>query len=266
MASENRSGPVRTRRVDPGELKRQTTGGSRASGAASQRRSADAGRGSGEAGKASQRQRPSGAGRTAAGAGEAGSQTARRKPARAAAALEVFRVDGIEVHLQRKRVKNLNLRIARDGGHVDASAPVWMAPADVADFVHRKHDWIQAQMERVSATPMAQASQASKAEVAQWRAVVQACVPALVAAWEPIMGVKAGQLAYRNMTSRWGSCQPSTGRICINVRLALYPPECLEYVVVHELCHLLERGHGPRFHQLMDRFMPDWKQRRDKLR
>ena len=227
MASENRSGPVRTRRVDPGELKRQAAGG----------------------------------GRTAVGAGNAGSQASRRKPAP-----EVLYVDGIEVRLQRKKVKNLNLRIARDGGHVDASAPAWMTPADVVDFVHRKHDWIEAQMERVSATPMAQASQASKAEVAQWRAVVQACVPALVAAWEPIMGVKAGQLAYRNMTSRWGSCQPSTGRICINVRLALYPPECLEYVVVHELCHLLERGHGPRFHQLMDRFMPDWKQRRDKLR
>ena len=60
-------------------------------------------------------------------------------------------------------------------------------------------------------------------------------------------GVKAGKLAYRNMTSRWGSCQPATGRICINVRLALYPPGCLEYVVVHELCHLLERGHGSRF-------------------
>ena len=231
MASENRSGPVRTRRVDPGELKRQAAGG----------------------------------GRTAVGAGNAGSQASRRKPARASAP-EVLYVDGIEVRLQRKKVKNLNLRIARDGGHVDASAPAWMTPADVVDFVHRKHDWIEAQMERVSATPMAQASQASKAEVAQWRAVVQACVPALVAAWEPIMGVKAGQLAYRNMTSRWGSCQPSTGRICINVRLALYPPECLEYVVVHELCHLLERGHGPRFHQLMDRFMPDWKQRRDKLR
>ena len=227
MASENRSGPVRTRRVDPGELKRQAAGG----------------------------------GRTAVGAGNAGSQASRRKPAP-----EVLYVDGIEVRLQRKKVKNLNLRIARDGDHVDASAPVWMSPVDVADFVHRKHDWIEAQMERVSATPMAQASQASKDEVTQWRAVVQACVPALVAAWEPIMGVKAGQLAYRNMTSRWGSCQPSTGRICINVRLALYPPECLEYVVVHELCHLLERGHGPRFHQLMDRFMPDWKQRRDKLR
>lgn len=265
MASDNRSGPVRTRRVDPGELKRQAAGGSRERGAASQRRSAASGRGSGDAGKVAPRQRSSGAGRTVVGAGKAGSQIVRRKPARAAAP-EVLYVDGIEVRLQRKKVKNLNLRIARDGDHVDASAPVWMSPVDVADFVHRKHDWIEAQMERVSATPMAQASQASKAEVAQWRAVVQACVPALVAAWEPIMGVKAGQLAYRNMTSRWGSCQPSTGRICINVRLALYPPECLEYVVVHELCHLLERGHGPRFHQLMDRFMPDWKQRRDKLR
>ena len=265
MASENRSGPVRTRRVDPGELKRQAAGGSRGPGAASQRRSAASGRGSDESGRVASQRRSSGAGRTAAGAGKADAQTVLRKPARAAAP-EVLYVDGIEVRLQRKKVKNLNLRIARDGGHVDASAPVWMSPGDVADFVLRKHDWIEAQMERVSATPMAQASQASKAEVAQWRAVVQACVPALVAAWERIMGVKAGQLAYRNMTSRWGSCQPSTGRICINVRLALYPPECLEYVVVHELCHLLERGHGPRFRQLMDRFMPDWKQRRDKLR
>ena len=179
---------------------------------------------------------------------------------------EVFEVDGIEVRLSHKSVKNLNLRISRDGDHVEVSAPKWMHREEVADFVLRKQDWIRTQMERISETPMAQASAASPAQVAQWKAVVQACVPALIAAWEPIMGVKAGKLAYRNMTSRWGSCQPSTGRICINVRLALYPPECLEYVVVHELCHLLERGHGPKFHQLMDTFMPDWKQRRAKLR
>ena len=179
---------------------------------------------------------------------------------------EVFEVDGIEVRLSHKSVKNLNLRISRDGDHVEVSAPKWMRREEVADFVLRKQDWIRTQMARISETPMAQASAASPAQVAQWKAVVQACVPALIAAWEPIMGVKAGKLAYRNMTSRWGSCQPSTGRICINVRLALYPPECLEYVVVHELCHLLERGHGPKFHQLMDAFMPDWKQRRAKLR
>ena len=179
---------------------------------------------------------------------------------------EITVVDGIETHIVRKRVKNVNLRIARDGSHVDVSAPLWVSDSEVEAFIRSKSAWIASRMAQAAQTPMARAAQATPEEVAAWRETVSACVPALVAAWEPIMGVKAGKLAYRNMTSRWGSCQPATGRICINVRLALYPPECLEYVVVHELCHLLERGHGPRFHQLMDAFMPDWKQRRAKLR
>ncbi|WP_417049071.1 M48 family metallopeptidase [Ellagibacter isourolithinifaciens] len=179
---------------------------------------------------------------------------------------EITVVDGIEAHIVRKRVKNVNLRIARDGSHVDVSAPSWVSDSEVEAFIRSKSAWIASRMAQAAQTPMARAAQATPEEVAAWRETVSACVPALVAAWEPIMGVKAGKLAYRNMTSRWGSCQPTTGRICINVRLALYPPECLEYVVVHELCHLLERGHGPRFHQLMDAFMPDWKQRRAKLR
>lgn len=179
---------------------------------------------------------------------------------------EIAVVDGIEAHIVRKRVKNVNLRIARDGSHVDVSAPSWVSDSEVEAFIRSKSAWIASRMAQAAQTPMACAAQATPEEVAAWREAVSACVPAFVAAWEPIMGVKAGKLAYRNMTSRWGSCQPATGRICINVRLALYPPECLEYVVVHELCHLLERGHGPRFHQLMDAFMPDWKQRRAKLR
>lgn len=179
---------------------------------------------------------------------------------------EITVVDGIEAHIVRKRVKNVNLRIARDGSHVDVSAPSWVSDSEVEAFIRSKSAWIASRMAQAAQTPMARVAQATPEEVAAWRETVSACVPALVAAWEPIMGVKAGKLAYRNMTSRWGSCQPATGRICINVRLALYPPECLEYVVVHELCHLLERGHGPRFHQLMDAFMPDWKQRRAKLR
>ena len=179
---------------------------------------------------------------------------------------EITVVDGIEAHIVRKRVKNVNLRIARDGSHVDVSAPLWVSDSEVEAFIRSKSAWIASHMAQAEQTPMARAAQATPEEVAAWREAVSTCVPALVAAWEPIMGVKAGKLAYRNMTSRWGSCQPATGRICINVRLALYPPACLEYVVVHELCHLLERGHGPRFHQLMDAFMPDWKQRRAKLR
>ena len=175
-------------------------------------------------------------------------------------------VDGLPVRLTRKRVKNLNLRISRSGDCVEISAPTCVRDRDIERFVRERRAWIDQKRAQIAASPAVLAAQASPEQVAEWRAVVEACAPALIEAWEPIMGVKAGKLAYRNMTSRWGSCQPATGRICLNVRLALYPPECLEYVVVHELCHLLERGHGPQFKQLMDAFLPDWRERRAKLR
>lgn len=179
---------------------------------------------------------------------------------------ELVFVDEFEVWILRKRIKNINLRVKPPDGRIEVSAPLRVDTSFVRAFVREKCDWIRKQQERIAASPQGRAAAASPDEVAQWREVVQAFVPPLIAKWEPIMGVKAGKIAYRNMTSRWGSCQPSTGRICINVRLALYPPECLEYVVVHELCHLLERGHGPRFHALMDAFLPDWKAIRAKLR
>lgn len=239
MPYSNQSGPVRTRRIAPGPAGKSSSAGKRAL-----KRAGCGSRGSGRNGAD---------GRTCASACSAADE-------------RTLLVDGIEVRLSRKRVKNLNLRISRDGSHVDVSAPSWVSEDEVRGFVRRKAAWIESHLAQAADTPMARASQATPEEVARWREAVSACVPALIAAWEPIMGVRAGKVAYRNMTSRWGSCQPSTGRICINVRLALYPPECLEYVVVHELCHLLERGHGPRFYQLMDAFMPDWKQRRAKLR
>ncbi|NGM17875.1 DUF45 domain-containing protein [Eggerthellaceae bacterium zg-893] len=173
---------------------------------------------------------------------------------------------GIPVRVVRKRVKNTSLRIARDGSRVDVSAPACVPLSDIEAFVVQKRAWIERRLAEAAASPAARAERATPDELAEWRDVVSACVPVLVEAWEPVMGVKAGRLDYRNMKSRWGSCQPSTGRICINIRLALYPPECLEYVVVHELCHLLVPGHGEPFRRLMDRYMPDWKVRRDKLR
>ena len=179
---------------------------------------------------------------------------------------ELVFVDEFEVWILRKRIKNINLRVKPPDGRIEVSAPLRVDTSFVRAFVREKRDWILRQQKRIAASPQGRAAAASPDEVAQWREVVQAFVPPLIAKWEPIMGVKAGKIAYRNMTSRWGSCQPSTGRICINVRLALYPPECLEYVVVHELCHLLERGHGPRFHALMDTFLPGWKAIRVKLR
>ncbi len=178
----------------------------------------------------------------------------------------VIDVDGELVTVTAKAIKSLNLRLRPPDGALVASVPFGTDPSVVVDLVRAKMPWVLRQRAAMADSPLARAETATAEEVRAWREVVSACAPALVEAWEPLMGVKAGALAYRNMKSRWGSCQPATGRICLNVRLALYPPECLEYVVVHELCHLLERGHGPRFHQLMDGFMPDWRERRAKLR
>lgn len=175
-------------------------------------------------------------------------------------------IDEFEVRITRKNMKNLRIRVVAPDGHIEASVPVGMPMAQVERFIRSKRDWVRSQQRKAIDSVQTQAEQADADEVAQWRALVESLVPVLVSKWEPIMGVRAGKLAYRNMKSRWGSCQPSTGRICINVRLALYPPQCLEYVVVHELCHLLEPGHGERFHQLMTAFLPTWKESRDLLK
>ena len=175
-------------------------------------------------------------------------------------------VDDLEVWVIEKRIRNTYLRVQPPDGRIEVTVPLGTRDEVAARLVRAKRAWIEKRRREVAASPAARAATATPAEVREWRALVAACVPALVEQWAPILGVRVGTLAYRNMKSRWGSCQPSTGRICINVRLALYPPECLEYVVVHELCHLLVPGHGADFHRLMDRVMPDWKVRRAKLR
>ena len=84
--------------------------------------------------------------------------------------------------------------------------------------------------------------------------------------WEPQVGRSAAGTKLRRMTSRWGSCNTMTSVITFNTALARFPLEALEFVVVHELVHLLERGHGPVFKAHMNRLLPDWSTRRQLLR
>lgn len=90
-------------------------------------------------------------------------------------------------------------------------------------------------------------------------------IPALIAKWEPVLGVKVAEWGIRKMKTRWGSCNIDAGRIWVNLELAKKPPECLEYLVVHEMVHLLERRHNDQFKAYMDRFMPQWRMHRATL-
>ncbi|MDO4442559.1 MAG: SprT family zinc-dependent metalloprotease [Slackia sp.] len=176
-------------------------------------------------------------------------------------------IDGIEVSVVRRAgQKRAYIRVKPPDGRVEISAPMGMSDAAIARFVREHADWIGRHRRRAVARAVESPGAPTPEELAEWRAVVEAFTPALVEKWAPVMGVEPGKLAYRNMVSRWGSCNVKTGRICINVQLAAHPPECLEYVVVHELCHLLEASHGPRFKALMDAFLPDWRIREAKLR
>lgn len=89
--------------------------------------------------------------------------------------------------------------------------------------------------------------------------------PRLIDKWERKMRVTVPKWSIRRMKTKWGSCNCETGHIWFNVELAKKHPECLEYLAVHEMTHLLERSHGPRFTKLMDKHLPDWRARRDRL-
>jgi predicted metal-dependent hydrolase len=95
---------------------------------------------------------------------------------------------------------------------------------------------------------------------AWYREQIRAAVPALLEQWEARIGVKATCIQVRRMKTRWGGCNTRTGLIRLNTELARKPPACLEYVVVHELVHLLEPSHNHRFKSLMDGFLPNWRQ------
>jgi len=100
---------------------------------------------------------------------------------------------------------------------------------------------------------------------AWYREQLKKAVPPLIARWEPVMGVKVERFFVQRMKTKWGSCNHKAHNIRLNTELAKKPPECLEYIIIHEMAHLLEPTHNSRFVTLMDRFMLKWQFYRDKL-
>jgi predicted metal-dependent hydrolase len=90
-------------------------------------------------------------------------------------------------------------------------------------------------------------------------------LPELVAKWEQIIGVQVAECKIKRMKTRWGTCNPLAKRIWLNLELIKKPVHCLEYIIVHELVHLLEKHHNDRFKSLMDQYLPLWRQHREEL-
>ena len=111
-------------------------------------------------------------------------------------------------------------------------------------------------------------SEAAKREqvLLEWyRKKLKEAIPPLIAKWEPVVGVEVAEWGVRRMKTKWGTCNVEARRIWLNLELAKTSPHCLEYIIVHEMVHLLERNHTDRFVAYMNRFMPQWKLYRDEL-
>jgi predicted metal-dependent hydrolase len=98
-----------------------------------------------------------------------------------------------------------------------------------------------------------------------YRERLRELVPPLLTKWEAVLGVRVSSVGIRRMKTKWGACSLDARRIWLNLELAKKPVQCLEYLIVHELSHLIERHHDDRFVSLMDRHLPQWRLHRKAL-
>jgi len=113
--------------------------------------------------------------------------------------------------------------------------------------------------------PGSNTAQRERALLAWYRQQLKAAIPPLIAKWAPIVGVQVADWGVKRMKTKWGACTIEARRIWLNLELVKKPPRCLEYIIVHEMVHLLERLHNERFVAYMDEFMPQWRLFRDEL-
>jgi len=107
---------------------------------------------------------------------------------------------------------------------------------------------------------------AKEAVLSEWyRNRLKETVPALIAKWEKEMGVMVEEYGIKRMRTKWGTCNANASRIWLNLELAKKPIQCLEYIIVHEMVHLLERSHNEIFVAYMNRFLPRWRFVKDEL-
>ena len=161
------------------------------------------------------------------------------------------------IEVTRKRIKNMYLRVKDTDGTLSVSAPYGMSDTEIRKFVESKSDWIERTIQEMLVARQLKEQEPVLAPFMQ--------LQRLIDKWEPVMGVKSAGFTIKKMKTRWGSCNVKSHHLNFNLLLAKMPPECTEYVVVHELTHLLEPSHNARFWSLMEYYLPESKKLRKQL-
>ena len=223
---------------------------------------------------------------------------------------EKILIDNMPVTIERKKIKNMYLKIIPPNGEIKVSAPETMSYSDIIRFIKSKKEWILKKQKYILENnikaplkytngethyiwgneytlqliknnvknvlvdeektiiylPVAKRSTIEKRKNILdefYRQELKKEIPEVLEKCTKIVGKKPAGVNVRKMKN-WGNCKKD-GRITLNLNLAKKDKECLEYVMIHELCHLIEFNHGKNFKKLMDKFCPNWKEIKKRL-
>jgi hypothetical protein len=188
--------------------------------------------------------------------------------------MKIIKWQNYTVEITKKNVKNTNLRLKpSDPQVIHISIPYSVSYASAMQFLEQPKTihWLQRIQKKFRENPVKPVSKDSISEeqlqkMPEYRERLSQLLPGMFARWEPILGVRCNKVAIRDTRRQWGSCSIRTRNISISVWLGACPEECIEYVVVHELVHLLEYGHNKRFYGILDQYYPNWRACRERLR
>ena len=161
------------------------------------------------------------------------------------------------------RSRALRLSVA-SGGRVTLTMPKRLSLRAAEEFLRTQKDWILAAYRRALDHPRRLLMEGDEAEYRSHKEEARRRIAERVAYYEPLYGVRAKRIAIRNQRTRFGSCS-AQGNLNFNYRLIFLPPALFDYVIVHELCHLRELNHSPRFWALVARTIPDYQVRKREL-
>ncbi len=173
----------------------------------------------------------------------------------------------LQVHITYRKTSRLSMRLAKDGS-LHVSAPWGYSRQRIEAFVRDNQTWVARAQARQNARMEQQNDFYSHlllntaAEKAQAKLALLNIVEPLIRQYSSLMKVTPQHISFRASKSRWGSCQPKTGSICLSLYLLLLPDWCIEHVVVHEMTHLLVPNHSPAFYRQMDIYFPRWREAR----
>ena len=172
----------------------------------------------------------------------------------------------IEYHLIRSDRRSIGFEVDREG-KVTVRAPYSCEKKRIERFLLEKKNWIRqkVKLQKENAMKRQEKREMPEAEKKYYRNLAREVLGARTGYYARKMGVTYGRISIREQKTRWGSCS-SAGNLNFNWKLVLMPPELLDYVVVHELAHRKEMNHSPRFWAIVERELPDYCNRREKLK